>query len=611
MLVSDKPKPRPGPDNPWQAVRLVLPFFRQYRLQLLIGLLSLLAVNGLQLVIPRIIKHAIDGLRNEGASSEVLMHYGIMIVGLALGIGVFRFGWRYMILGFSRHLEKDLRNWLFSHLLTLDRVFFQRKTTGEIMALATNDLAAVQLAGGMGLVAFADALVLSLAALAFMAYIHPGLTLIAIVPMPILALLTRFLSRRLHRYFKKVQEQFSRITQFVRTSINSIRMIKAYTMEKNQTERFDIMGREYVQDNLRLAKVQGTLFPVSGLIANISMLLVLLFGGRLTIQGSITIGDFVAFISYLFMLTWPMMALGWVTNLFQRGVTSLQRIQNVLDEQPVISSPSQPVPIPEKINSIVVKNLTFTYADQKEPILQNVSLEMHWGILGIVGRTGSGKTTLSHVLARLYPVEQDTVFWNDIDVNKLDLGEVRRKIALVPQDVTVFSDTVRDNITMGKPDADEEEIEAVARAAAIHNEILALPKGYDTRIGERGVKLSGGQRQRIALARALLSDRQILLIDDGLSAVDIETEHQIIGAMQPFIRKRICIIVSHRLAPLSQADQLIVMDRGKILARGEHEQLLQKNRFYATIYQYQTRHEARGKRVQGVEGARIQGDTDK
>ena len=545
-------------------------------------------MNGLQLVIPRIIKHAIDGLRNEGASSEVLMHYGIMIVGLALGIGVFRFGWRYMILGFSRHLEKDLRNWLFSHLLTLDRVFFQRRTTGEIMALATNDLAAVQLAGGMGLVAFADAMVLSLAALAFMAYIHPGLTLIAIVPMPILALLTRFLSWRLHRYFKKVQEQFSRITQFVRTSINSIRMIKAYTMEKSQTERFDIMGREYVQDNLRLAKVQGTLFPVSGLIANISMLLVLLFGGRLTIQGSITIGDFVAFISYLFMLTWPMMALGWVTNLFQRGVTSLQRIQNVLDEQPVITSPSQPVPIPGKINSIAIKNLTFTYADQKEPILQNVSLEIHWGILGIVGRTGSGKTTLSHVLARLYPVEQGTVFWNDIDVDKLDLGEVRRKIALVPQDVTVFSDTVRDNITMGKPGAVEEEIEAVARAAAIHNEILSLPKGYDTRIGERGVKLSGGQRQRIALARALLSDRQILLIDDGLSAVDIETEHQIIGAMQPFIRKRICIIVSHRLAPLSQADQLIVMDRGKIVARGEHEQLLQKNRFYATIYQYQT-----------------------
>lgn len=588
MRAAGEPKLSSGSGNSWQALSLVRPFFKQYRWQLFIGFLSLLAVNGLQLVIPRIIKHAIDGLQQAGASSEVLMQYCFMIVGLALFIAIFRFGWRFMILGFSRHLEKDLRNWLFSHLLTLDRVFFQRRTTGEIMALATNDLAAVQLAGGMGLVAFADALVLSVAALSFMAYIHPGLTLIAIVPMPVLALLTRFLSRRLHRYFKKVQEQFSRLTQFVRTSINSIRMIKAYTMEKNQTKRFDVMGREYVQDNLRLAKVQGTLFPVSGFIANTSMLLVLLFGGRLTIQGSITIGDFVAFTSYLFMLTWPMMALGWVTNLFQRGVTSLQRIQNVLDEQPVIISPSEPVQVPEKLNSIVVRNLTFTYPDQNDAILQDLSLEIKWGILGIVGRTGSGKTTLSHLLARLYPVENDTLFWNTIDVNKLDLAEVRRRIALVPQDVTVFSDTVRDNISMGKPAANREEIETVARAAAIHDEILALPEGYDTRIGERGVKLSGGQRQRIALARALLSDRQVLIIDDGLSAVDMETEHQIIGAMQPFVRDRICIIVSHRLAPLAQADRLIVMDRGKIAAQGDHEQLLRESRFYATIYEYQT-----------------------
>ena len=605
MRISGKHKSGHGSDNSWQSVSLVLPFFQQYRLQLFIGFLSLLAVNGLQLVIPRIIKHAIDGLQQEGASSDVLLQYCIMIVGLAIFIAIFRFGWRYMILGFSRHLEKDLRNWLFSHLLTLDRIFFQRRTTGEIMALATNDLAAVQLAGGMGLVAFADALVLSVAALSFMAYIHPGLTLIAIVPMPALALLTRILSRRLHRYFRKVQEQFSMLTQFVRTSINSIRMIKAYTMEKNQTGRFDVMGREYVQDNLRLAKVQGTLFPVSGFVANTSMLLVLLFGGRLTIQGSITIGDFVAFTSYLFMLTWPMMALGWVTNLFQRGVTSLQRIQNVLEEQPVIISPSEPVSIPEKLNSIAVKNLSFTYPDQDDVILQDVSLEIHWGILGIVGRTGSGKTTLSHLLARLYPVEKETIFWNTIDINTLDLAEVRRRIALVPQDVTVFSDTVRDNITMGKPGAGQKEIEAVAKAAAIHDEILALPEGYETRLGERGVKLSGGQRQRIALARALLSDRQVLIIDDGLSAVDMETEHEIIGAMQPFVRDRICIIVSHRLAPLAQADHLVVMDRGKVVAQGNHEQLLLKNRFYATIYEYQTSRMGKGEK--GFKGSRSPG----
>lgn len=594
MQIAEKLKPRRNPDNSWQAVRLVLPFFRQYRTRLLIGFISLLAVNGLQLVIPRIIKHAVDGLQNEAVTAAALLRYGILIIGLAVCIALLRFVWRYMLLGFSRHLEKDLRNWLFSHLLTLDRMFFQRSTTGEIMALATNDLAAVQLAGGMGLVAFADAVVLSLAALSFMAYIHPGLTLIAIVPMPLLALLTRFLSGRLHRYFKKVQEQFSRLTEFVRTSINSIRMIKAYTLEKNQMAGFDGLGREYVQDNLRLAKVQGTLFPVSGFIANTSMLLVLLFGGRLTILGRITIGDFVAFTSYLFMLTWPMMALGWVTNLFQRGVTSLQRIQNVLNERPVIVAPTQPVPIPVKVNSITVKNLTFSYPSQRDPALQDVTLTIPQGILGIVGKTGSGKTTLAHLLARLYPVAVDTLFWNGIDVNKLDLPEVRCRIALVPQDITVFSETVRTNITMGKPGAMPEEIEAVARAASIHSEIAGLPQGYDTRIGEKGVKLSGGQRQRIALARALLSDRPVLIIDDGLSAVDMETEHEIIGAMKSFIKDRICIIVSHRLAPLAKADRLIVMDRGKVVAQGDHKHLLQTDSFYATIYEYQTRRMGKG-----------------
>jgi len=590
----EKPKPGKGMDNSWQAVRLVFPFFRQYRLQLIIGFLSLLAVNGLQLVIPRIIKHAVDSLQNAEASQASLLQYGTIIFCLALCIAVFRFGWRYLILGFSRHLEKDFRNWLFSHLLTLDRVFFQRRTTGEIMALATNDLAAVQLAGGMGLVAFVDALVLSIAALSFMAYIHPGLTLIAIVPMPLLVLLTRFLSGRLHRYFRKVQEQFAKLTEFSRTSINSIRMIKAYTLEENQAGKFDAMGKEYVLDNFRLAKVQGTLFPVSGLIANTSMLLVFLFGGRLTIQGSITIGDFVAFTSYLFMLTWPMMALGWVTNLFQRGVTSLQRIQSVLEERSVFTAPSNPEPVPGNVGSITVTNLSFSYPGQHDPILEDISMDVQQGILGIVGRTGSGKTTLCHILARLYPVEKETIFWNGTDVNSLDLTEVRKRIAMVPQDITVFSDTVRTNIVMGNPGASQAEIESVARAAAIHAEIDALPKGYATRIGEKGVKLSGGQRQRIALARALLSDRPVIIIDDGLSAVDIETEHEIISSMRPFTKDRLCIIVSHRLAPLAQADQLIVMEKGRIVARGDHEYLQQENRFYSTIYEYQTSRKERG-----------------
>lgn len=603
-----KPEAVQSSDRSWQAIRLVFPFFRQYRLQLILGFLSLLAVNGLQLVIPRIIKHAVDGLQNVKADEATLLQYGILIFGLAVCIAVFRFGWRIMILGFSRHLEKDFRNWLFTHLLTLDRIFFQRRTTGEIMAMATNDLAAVQLAGGMGLVAFADAMVLSIAALSFMAYIHPGLTLIAIVPMPLLVLITRILSRRLHKFFRKVQEQFSKLTEFARTSINSVAMIKAYTLEENQVKRFDGMGKEYVMDNLRLARVQGTLFPVSGLIANTSMLLVILFGGRLTIQGSISIGDFVAFTSYLFMLTWPMMALGWVTNLFQRGVTSLNRIQSVLDERTVFKSPPAAESLPGKINAIKVTDLSFSYPGQEKPILEDISIQVNQGIFGIVGRTGSGKTTLCNLLARLYPVKNKTVYWNGIDVNNLDLAGVRKSIALVPQDITVFSNTVQANITMGNPNATVEEIIAVTRAAAIHEEIETLPEGYDTRIGEKGVKLSGGQRQRIALARALLSDRPVIIIDDGLSAVDIETEHEIINSIRPFTEGRICIVVSHRLAPLAQADHLIVMDRGKVVAQGEHDYLLRQNKFYATIYEYQTSREGiKGSRVKELKVSRIQG----
>jgi ATP-binding cassette subfamily B protein len=581
-------KSPPKQNTSWRSVRLVLPFFRQYSLQLIVGFLSLLVVNALQLLIPRIIKHAVDALQFGTASPASLMKYGMLIVLMAFCIAVFRFGWRILILGFSRHLEKDFRNWMFSHLLTLDRIFFQRHTTGEIMALATNDLAAVQLAGGMGLVAFADAVVMTIAALSFMAYIHPGLTFIALAPMPVLALLTRILSSRLHKRFKKVQEKFSQITEFVRTTLSAMRLIKAYTQESRQTDRFNSLGRSYVKDNLRLAIVQGTLFPASGLVANLSLLLILFFGGRFTIQGDITIGDFVAFTSYLFMLTWPMMALGWVTNLFQRGATSLERIGNILEQQTVFGQPASPAPVPVKISAISVRDLSFSYPGQLQPVLRDISLQIRPGLLGLVGRTGSGKTTLCHLLARLYPVAADTILFNDTDVNEMDLNEVRSCIGMVPQDVTVFSDTIRANITMGRKQATDEQIEEVARAAAIHDEIMALPAGYNTRIGERGVKLSGGQRQRISLARVLLTERPVIIIDDGLSAVDIETEHQIIRAIGSFLQQRICIVVSHRLAPLAEADHLVVLDEGRLVAQGTHSQLLEENMYYRTIFEYQT-----------------------
>jgi len=577
--------------NSWGSVRLLTSYFKRYAVRLSIGFFTLISVDFLQLWIPRIIKKAVDGLQQGTATPSGMLTYGGYIVLFAVLIAAMRYFWRTLLLGFSRLLETDLRNRLFSHILTLDRTFFQRKTAGEIMALATNDLSAVQLASGMGLVAAVDAIFMGVAAFAFMAYINLWLTVIAIAPMPILALLTRLLSARLHQRFRKVQEQFSNLTEFVRSTFSSIRLIKSYNQERPQVALFNQLGETYVRDNLRLAMVYGTLFPISSLVSSVSMLMVLFFGGRLTISGVITAGDFVAFINYLYLMTWPMMALGWVADLFQRGVTSLGRIHSLLLEEPELKDLGGPVvDTPVRKGSIDIRDLSFSYSNQqRSTTLRNINLDIPPGrFLGIVGRTGAGKTTLCHLLARLYPVEGNTIFFDGMDVKTLPLTAIRGAIAYVPQDVILFSETIAFNITMGKPDATQEEIEAVARAAAIHDEIVAMKYGYQTRIGERGVKLSGGQRQRLAIARALLLNRPIIIIDDGLSAVDMETEHAIIRSIAGYLKGHTCIIVSHRVAPLADAQEIVVMDQGRIVERGTHEQLMKHSSFYATIYRQQT-----------------------
>lgn len=576
------------PNSSWGAVGLILPYFRRHVRKVLVGFLALVAVDFLQLVIPRVIKEAVDSIQFGTATSNSLLAAGAIIVVLALLIAVLRFLWRNMLLGFSRSVETDLRSRMVSHLLTLDRAFFQRRPAGEIMALATNDLSSVQLATGMGLVAFVDAAFMGVAAIAFMAYINPWLTLIAIAPMPFLAIITRYLSARLHRRFKKVQEQFSDLTEFVRSTFSGIRLIKAYNQEQGQSARFEQLGQTYVRDNLRLSFIYGMLFPVSGLLANASLLLVLVFGGRMAIGGTLTAGDFVAFINYLLLMTWPMMAVGWVADLFQRGMTSLGRIQSLFHERPCLMDQVPAESPPRLTGEIRLHHLSFTYPNQSQTVLHDLELEVRPGqFLGVVGRTGSGKTTLCHLLTRLYPVADGTIFYDGRDVNRLPLAAVRQAIAYVPQEVVLFSETIAYNISMGKPEASLEEVQAAARAAAIHDEIIAMKDGYQTRIGERGVKLSGGQRQRLAIARALLLERPIIIIDDGLSAVDMETEHTIIRSIADYLRGHTCIIVSHRIAPLADAHEILVMERGRIAARGNHQQLLAASPFYATIYRQQ------------------------
>jgi len=576
----------------------IRPFVGKYSSRLVGGFLALLVVDLLQLGIPRLVKRAVDLLAHGTATQFALIQSALFIFLLALGIAGCRFVWRYLILGFSRLVERDLRDDFFHRLLTLDRPFFQKKPVGAIMALATNDLAAVQLAGGMGLVASVDAAIMGIAAIACMAYISPQLALIAVLPMPLLAVLTRVLSARLHRRFLKVQEQFSRLTEFARSTITSIRLLKAYTQEAPQAESFSRLGRQYQKDNIRLARVHGTLFPISGLVGNTSLMLVIFFGGRLVISGAITVGDFVAFISYLYMLTWPMMAVGWVTNLFQRGVTSLGRIGEVMDAKPTLKDPAQPVSFPAGQTEISLRNLHFQYEGQDQPALAEVNCVIRGGeIVGLVGRSGSGKSTLCHLLARQYPVKDGAIFLNGVDINRLPLVAVRERVAYVPQDVLLFSDTVAANIAFGNPAASQEQIEEAARICRIHEEILGFSEGYQTRIGERGVKLSGGQRQRIALARAILLDRPMLIIDDSLSAVDLETEQKIISGLATYLPGRTCLIVSHRIAPLRDAARIMVLEEGRLLAQGNHAELLATNTFYRNMYHQQQMRRHQGKEL--------------
>ena len=582
--ASDK---RTGPGIP-ALLGLIAPVYRRYQTRLLIGFFALLGVDFLQLTIPRYLKKGVDSLADGLATGHSLLIIGGYILLTAVCIAILRFCWRTLIIGFSRRLEKILRNRLFSHILEMDRPFFDKHTTGDIMAHATNDLSAVQMACGMGMVAAADAFVMSTAALFFMANISLTLTLIAIIPMPLLAICTRILSGKLHKRFDRVQEQFSLITEFARNTMVSIRLIKGYTRERRQIKEFEALGAQYVAGNLKVAVIQGLLFPVSTLVGNTGMLLVLYFGGKLVIADTITLGDFVAFVTYMYMLIWPMMAVGWVTNLAQRGLTSLARIYRLLAAQPLLDDAVKLRDEP-RIESFHFRcrNLDFSYPDGGAPALTGVDLEIGPGILGVAGRTGSGKSTLCRLLTRQYPVPPGMLFFSGHDVNDYAPATVRAQVSYVSQQPVLFSGTVAENISLANPDATLEEIQNAARLAAIDDEIMDMADGYETTIGERGLRLSGGQKQRISIARALLADRPILIIDDALSALDVETEQQVFTGIRSRLQYKTILIVSHRLKLLSGTDRVIILDRGKIVDQGSHQQLLAHNDFYQAMAQKQ------------------------
>ena len=547
--------------------------------------MALFIVDILQLLIPRVIKYAIDDLTSGIISPFRLLFYGLEVLILALGIGGFRYVWRYFLLGAARRIEKRLRERLFVHLQTLSLSYFLRTKIGDLMAHATNDIEAVRMAMSMGVVFLVDTIILGVLTIFFMIYIHPKLTLFAILPMPLITLITLFFSRAIHQRFEILQKTFASLTERVREAIVGIRVIKAYTLEEREEKKLSQLSQDYIQKNLNVIKVWGMFFPIILFLSNLSMAIVLFAGGKLTIFQSISTGDFVAFMSYLGLLAWPMMALGWSINMIQRGGASMDRLNRIFEETPEISDSREIVGSDPLKGKIEIRGLTFSMGNGGSPLLQDIHLTIEVGErIVIVGRTGSGKSVLCNLVARILEPPKGHLFFDGIEIHRIPLEGLRRSIGYVPQDTFLFSDTIRENIAFGKLNATEKEIEEAARMARIYDEIMGFPEGLNTMMGEKGITLSGGQRQRIAIARAILMDPPIFILDDALSSVDIQTEEQILEGFEKFLKGKTSILITHRIAPLRRADRIIVLEEGKVAEMGDHQTLLCKGGIYTELY---------------------------
>jgi len=574
-----------------KSIALIKPYFKENRRKIAIGLLSLIIVDMLQLFIPRIIKWAVDGLTAFTIDLWQLLVYAIYMAVIAVLIGAFRYMWRRCLLGTSRRVEEGLRNRLFAHLQTLSASYFDRTQTGDLMAHATNDIQQIRMATGMGMVALNDAIVLGAAAIGFMLYINVTLTLFVLIPMPLITISTRFFSKKMHHRYQAVQAAFSDLTEVIRERFAGIRIIKAHNRKEKEAARVEGVSKEYIKENLVLVKIVGSFFPMMLLFTNLSLAIVLYLGGRQTIALTISPGDFVAFISYLGILTWPMMALGWVTNLIQRGRASLDRINRILQTQPEIKNRTEAAILAQIQGRIVFKDVDFAYNHNgtgRTAALSGIQLDVAPGkVLGIVGPPGSGKTTLLSLIPRLYDVSRGGVFLDGKDVRFLQIDSLRSNIAYMPQEPFLFAGTIRENLTFGNPFINETQLKMITRKAALYDTICSFPKGFETIVGEKGVILSGGQKQRVALARCLLKQAGVLVLDDPISQVDLETGAAIIEVIKSMIGQKTIIIVSHRISAVSFADQIIALEKGRIIESGTHSELIVTNRYYSKTFQLQ------------------------
>ena len=571
-----------------ESLRPLYPYLRRYWKHFAWGGVSVVAYNALKILIPIVIGHAVDDLKSGVTQQKILFH-ALRLLGLAAASAVFLYITRQVLIGASREIEFDIRNDLFENLERQSASFYQTHRTGDIMARTTNDLNAVRQVLGPAIMYSANTLVFIAFALPLMIRISPRLTLLAFVPMPFISLLVQQFGARIHKRFERIQAMFSDISAKAQENFSGARLIRAFAQEEAEIASFETANQEYISRSLHLVRLMAMLWPTLEFMLGLSLMITLLVGGHQVLEGHISAGEFAEYLVYMVQLTFPMIAIGWVVNLFQRGTASIIRIDELLKQQPDISDEPAIAKTQAAIRGeIEFRELTFAYTAGTPPVLKDINLRIPAGSsLAIVGPTGSGKSTLINLISRLYDAAPGTVLIDGIPIREHAIEDLRRHIGMVPQETFLFSDTLAHNVSFGRPDATEQEIEDAASIAHIRTEILEFPMGFSTIVGERGITLSGGQKQRTAIARAVIRNPRILILDDALASVDTYTEEQILSGLKRIMDGRTTILISHRVSTARNADQIAVLVDGRIAELGTHDELLNRGGYYTRLYEKQ------------------------
>ncbi|TAM84577.1 MAG: ABC transporter ATP-binding protein [Acidobacteria bacterium] len=567
-------------------LRPLFPYLAKYKKSYVIGFTALILTQVVGVTVPLVIKYTFDAL-TSGVITQKLAFFALLLLGISLAKAIFQFWMRWILIGISRDVEYDLRNDLFKHLMRQDSRYYSEHRTGDLMAKLTNDLNAVRNIVGPGIMYSANTVVTGIATVALMAHLDLRLTLLALAPLPLASIAVKFFGQRIHERFESIQGMYSELTEKVRENLSGVRLVRSFRQEEPEMRHFDDMNQLYVEKNKGLIWISSFLWPALALLFAASFLLIMIVGGEHVLSGKITIGTFAAFNVYLMYLIWPIIALGWVTNIIQRGLASMGRLWTIFAIQPAIDDRLVPQnPVQELKGEIEFRNLTFAY--NGFPILRDINLHIPAGrTVAIVGATGSGKTTLAALVPRLFDAPQGSVLVDGIPVHQVPLKTLRSHIGFVPQETFLFSESIRENIRFGAPDSSGHEVERAAEISNVLPDILSFPKGFDSMVGERGLTLSGGQKQRVAISRAIIRDPRILILDDALSSVDTYTEEKILRHLTEVMAGRTTILISHRVSTIRNADEIVVLHDGTIVERGSHEELLAMNGHYTELYNKQ------------------------